>query len=138
VVTEAGVDVAINRYIYQRGHAAGATEGRSEGKRVREGSGIPLGEEMEDTIDLGGIADITHLHVKVDEPVQFVHFHRKSRSIREMVDQSVDFAQVNRIGKDFFHVRLVSKVRRKYVFLIAGLGRKKHKISITSNRILCS
>ena len=73
----------------------------------REGggiSGIPFGEEMEDTIDICSIANVTHLHIEIDEPVQVVHFHRKSGTIREMIDQGIDFAQVNWIGKDFFHV----------------------------------
>jgi hypothetical protein len=67
-------------------------------------SGIAFGKEMEDTIDIGGVADIAHFYVEIDEPVQFVHFHRKGRSIWQMVNQSVDLAQVNGIGKNSFHV----------------------------------
>jgi hypothetical protein len=79
-------------------------------ERKGEGSGIPFGKEMEDSIDIRGVADVTHFHVEVDESFQVVHLDQKSGSIWKMIDQGVDFAQIKGIGKNFFHVRKISEV----------------------------
>ena len=47
---------------------------------------------MEDSVDIRGVADVTHFHVEVDEPFQVVHLDQKSGSIWQVIDQGVDLA----------------------------------------------
>jgi len=62
------------------------------GKGNEEGSGISFGKEVEDPVDIRGIANVTHLHIEIDESFQVSHLNRKSRAIGEVVDQGVDLA----------------------------------------------
>jgi hypothetical protein len=107
VVAEPGMDMTIGCYINQGRHVAEAGKGYNQ-DRGKKGEGwnssIPFREEMEDAIDIGGVADVAHFHIEIDKGAYFIHLHRKGRAIRQMIDQGIDFAQVNGIGKDFFHV----------------------------------
>ena len=76
------------------------------------GLGVPFGKEMENAIDIRSIADVTHLHVEIDESLQIVHLYRKSGPIRQMIDQGVDFAQIKGIGKNFLHIQRVPKINK--------------------------
>jgi hypothetical protein len=92
VVAEAGVDMTIGRCVNKRGHAKRENQEKRWGRGNGEESGIPFGKEMEDSIDIRGIADVTHFHVEIDEPFQVVHLDRKSGSIWQVIDQGVDLA----------------------------------------------
>jgi hypothetical protein len=104
VVAQAGMDMAINGYINQSRHGVPEGGGERGGAYKRRWSGISFGEKMEYPIDFGGVADIAHFHVEIKKSHEFVHFDGKSRAIREMVNQGVNFAQVNGVGKNSFHV----------------------------------
>ena len=71
--------------------------------RITQGSGISPGKEVEDAVDIRGVADIAQFHVKVEKTAHAIHVHRKGRAVGEMVDQGVDLAQINGIGKNTFH-----------------------------------
>lgn len=69
-------------------------------------SGISSGEKMENAVDRGGVADMTHFELKVKVFFKTIDFHSESRTVREMIHDSVDFAQVNWRRKKF-HVLLI-------------------------------
>ena len=98
-------------------------------------SGIPFGEEVQNTVYVGGVADISHLHINIDKSVDFVHFDRERRTIREVVNQGVYLAQVNGVGKDAFHKGSLSKMKNVNVHIVAGMRRKRHTICSNPNGI---
>jgi len=98
-------------------------------------SGVASGKEMEDTVDVGGVADVSEFHVEIDKTVKIVHLDGKNRAIRQVVDQGVDLAEVDLIGKNFFHVRLLA-TNKIIIFYLAGLGGKRHKINISGVHFL--
>jgi hypothetical protein len=66
-------------------------------------SGISTGEKVDDPIDIRGITDIAQSHIEIDKVIHPVHFQGKDRAVRQVVDEGIDFAQVNRIGKKLSH-----------------------------------
>lgn len=80
-------------------------------EKEESSSGVASRKEVEDAIDIRCVANVTQLHVEIDESVEGIHFHGKSRAIGKMVDKGVDLAQVDGIGKKFLHVRLGSLVK---------------------------
>ena len=86
------MDMTIGRYINEMGHDKREDQEKKWEKEMRRGSGISSGKEVEDPIDFRSIADVTHLHVEIDEPIQVSHLNRKSGAIGEVVDQGVDLA----------------------------------------------
>ena len=82
---------------------------------------------MDDTVDIRSLADIANLSFKVKETALAIHFHGKGGTIREMVDEGVDLAEINGICKNSFHSNH-SQTEKSIFSLLAGLAEKRHKI----------
>jgi len=65
---------------------------RSKGGKEGGRSGVATGEKVDHAVDIRGIADIAKFHFEVEEIRHAIHFHGKSRTIRKVIDQGVDFA----------------------------------------------
>jgi hypothetical protein len=111
MVAESGVHMSIHGNIDQGGHVIRKKRGGKIVEKEAPNSGVASRKEVEDTINIRCVANVSQLHVKIDESVEVIHFHGKSWSIRKMVDKGVDFAQVDGIGKNFFHVRFDSLMK---------------------------
>ena len=107
VAAAARMHMAVNGRVDQRLHGGGSEEREryAAGRAAQGNSGVAARKEMEHTVDVGGVADIPQFHVDVDESLESIQFHRKGRSVRQVVNQGIDFAQVNGAGKNSLHER---------------------------------
>jgi len=105
MVAKASMDVAVEGGVNQGRH--GTTEAWFLKKRGE--SGVSAGKEVEHSIDIRGVTDIANFHIKVEKTSKSIHLYGKGRAIREMINQGVDFTEINRACKNSFHGRCVAK-----------------------------
>jgi hypothetical protein len=95
MIAELGVNMMITAEVKHEQHLSG-------GKRSRT-SGIALGEKVNHSVNIRGVADIAEFHLKIEHLNNIVHFHGKGRAVRKMIDQGFNFAEIYWSGKYFFH-----------------------------------
>jgi hypothetical protein len=74
--------------------AIGCEKSNGEAGRTRSGwnLGVASRKEVENTIDIRGVADVAQFHVEIEKTVEVIHFNRECWSIGEMVNEGVDLA----------------------------------------------
>jgi hypothetical protein len=106
VAAQFGVDVVIAADIYGRekgGHEKEKPLRQPGGRGGRSRSGVSFGEEMDNTVNIRSVADVAKFHFKIEQLGDIIHFHRKRRTVRQMVDQGLHFAEVYWPGEYFSH-----------------------------------
>jgi hypothetical protein len=66
-------------------------------------SGIPFGKKVNNPVNVRGVTDVTHFHVKIDEAFQPFHLHGQGGAVGQVIDQGLDLGEVNGADKNFFH-----------------------------------
>jgi hypothetical protein len=120
MIAEVGMDMAIGCYVDNRQRHSGTAKALVGVQKYSDCtinekgvSGVSFGEEVEDAVNIGGVANITQANIDIDELFQLVHFHRKGRPIRQMVDKSVHLAEINGVVIKFFHKHLLVRWDKK-------------------------
>jgi hypothetical protein len=99
MIAELGVNVMVAAEINGQFRHQEHLGGRQGGAVSR----VAFGKKMQYAVNVRGVANIAELHFKIKHFGNIVHFHRKRRAVRKMIDQGFNLAEVYRSGKYFFH-----------------------------------
>jgi hypothetical protein len=66
---------------------------------------IASGKEVDDTIDVRGVADVALFHIDVNQILKTIHLQGEGWAIGQMVDKGVHLGQVYGVYEQFFHSR---------------------------------